>query len=70
MQNQSFFMVYVENSNAPDYRHATLQGAETEAQRLAKLHCKKTYVLCSVKSFEVVEFKITDCRPKIDEIPF
>lgn len=63
-------MVYLEYERTPAYRHATLQGAEIEAQRLAKQYGKKAYVLCSIKSFEVVEFQIKDCRPQIEDLPF
>jgi len=70
MQRQSFFMVYMENCSTPTYRHATIEGAENEAKRLAKLHNRKTFVLCAIKSFEIIEFKIEDCRPEIDELPF
>lgn len=70
MTNQSFFMVFLENERTPAYKHATLNGAEEEAKRLSKLFKKKAYVLCSLKSFEIVEFKETDCRPDIDGLPF
>lgn len=36
MDNQHFFMVYLENERTPTYRHSTLEGAETEAKRLAR----------------------------------
>jgi hypothetical protein len=70
MANQSFYMVYLENERVPTYRHATLKGAEIEAQRLAKQYGKKAFVLCSVKSFEIVEFQINDCRPELEDLPF
>lgn len=70
MKNQHFFMVYLEEESTPTYRHVTLDGAEQEAKRLAKKYGKKAYVLCSLKSFEVNEFTIKDCRPEIDELPF
>jgi len=70
MQNQHFFMVYLENERTPTYRHATLNGAEEEAKRLSKQYGKKAFVLCSLKSFEIVEFKVTDCRPDVYELPF
>jgi hypothetical protein len=69
MVNQYFFMVYLENERTPTFRHATLQGAETEAKRLSKLHNKKAYVLCSLKSFQLSEFVVTDMRPD-DFLPF
>jgi len=70
MTNQSFFMVYVENERTPTYKHATLNGAEEEAKRLSKQLGKKAYILCSLKSFELQEFKINDCRPEVDDLPF
>ena len=70
MKNQSFFMVFLENERNPSYRHATLDGAEQEAKRLSKQYSKKAWVLCSLKSVEIVEYKIEDCRPDIDELPF
>lgn len=69
MANQSFFMVYLENESTPTFRHATLKGAEIEAQRLSKLHNKKSYVLCTLKSFQLTEFIVTDMRPS-DDLPF
>lgn len=69
MQNQYFFMVYLQDERTPTYKHATLDGAEQEAKRLSKLYGKKAFVLCSLKSFEIVEFKETDCRPD-SELPF
>jgi hypothetical protein len=70
MKNQHFFMVYLENESTPTFRHATLDGAETEAKRLSKQYGKKAFVLCSLKSFEIVEFQVKDCRPDIDDLPF
>ena len=70
MKNQHFFMVFLEDERTPTYRHATLDGAEQEAKMLSKQYGKKAFVLCSLKSFEVNEFTIKDCRPEIDELPF
>lgn len=64
-----FFMVYVQGEHTPTRKHLSLSDAEQEAKRLAKLLNKKAYVLCSLKSFEINEFKIEDCRPD-DELPF
>lgn len=69
MENQFFFMVYLENGRAPLFVYTTLESAETEAKRLAKEYRKKAFVLCSLKSFEVNEFTIKDCRPDSD-LPF
>ena len=71
MKNQHFFMVYLQDERTPTYRHATLDGAEQEAKRLSKQYGKKAFVLCSLKSFEIAEFKVEDCRPDIIyELPF
>lgn len=70
MTNQHFFMVFLQDERTPAYRHATLNGAEEEAKRLSKQYGKKAFVLCSLKSFEINEFTIKDCRPDIDELPF
>jgi len=63
-------MVYLENGNNPAFMHTTLVSAENEAKRLSKLNNKKAYVLCSLKSFEIVEFKVEDCRPDVTDLPF
>lgn len=70
MDRQTFFMVYLQDGNTPTHRHATLNGAEEEAKRLAEQFGKKAWVLCALKSFEIVKFKETDCRPPIDDLPF
>ena len=70
MTNQHFFMVFLENERTPTYTHDTLDGAEQEAKRLSKQYGKKAFVLCSLKSFEIVEYKVKDCRPDIGELPF
>jgi len=63
-------MVYVDGNNAPVVRYSVMSLAETEAKRLAKLTGKKAFVLASIKSIEVNEFKIEDCRPDGDDLPF
>jgi len=70
MSKEVFFMVYLENERTPAYKHINMESAEMEAKRLSKVYGKKAFVLCSLKSFEIVEFKIEDCRPKIDDLPF
>lgn len=70
MKNPCFFMVFIENGGAPTYRHATLNLAEQEAKRLAKLTGEKAFVLCSLKAFEVIEFKESDYRPETEDLPF
>ena len=68
--SNSFFMVFLEGGNTPSYQHQTLLSAQTEAQRLCKLHNKKAYVLCTLKSYEINEFLVKDCKPEIDDLPF
>lgn len=71
MNEKTFYMVFLENGGAPSYKHETLQSAETEAKRLSKVHSRKAFVLCTIKSFELVEFKVEDCRPvQISDLPF
>lgn len=69
MTTQPFFMVYLENEKTPTFIHTTLDSAENEAKRLARIYKKKAFVLCSIKSFEINEFTINDCRPESD-LPF
>lgn len=73
--NLSFYMVYVEGESTPTYKHISLKSAEIEAKRLAKQLHKKAYVLASVKSFEIIEFKEESCVPdelsnETDSLPF
>ena len=70
MLNQHFFMVFLEGQGAPTYQHDNLLGAEQEAKRLSKKYGKKAFVLCILKSFEVLEFQENDCRPDPDWLPF
>lgn len=71
MSAQPFFMVYVEGQSSPAYKHENLNSAEAEAKRLAKTLGRKAYVLCSIKSFALIDFVIEDCRPETDgDIPF
>lgn len=70
MKGEVFYMVYLENERSPAFKHKNLESAETEAKRLSKMYGKKAFVLCSLKSFEIVEFKMEDCRPSIEDLPF
>ena len=70
MNINQFFMVYLENQGAPSFKHTTLEDAEQEAKRLSKQFSKKAFVLCSLKSFEINEFTVTDCRPDLEGLPF
>lgn len=70
MENKAFYMVYMEGQNTPSYKHLSIEAAENEAKRLCKLHKMKCYILCSIKSLEINEFQIEDCRPDTYELPF
>ena len=70
MEKNVFFMVYLENERTPVYKHSNLESAETEAKRLSKAYGKKAFVLCSLKSFEIIDFKVEDCRPDSSDLPF
>lgn len=70
MSIEPFYMVYLEGGNTPAFKHNDLENAENEAKRLAKIHEKKAFVLCSIKSIEIVKFKIEDCRPYGEDLPF
>ena len=59
----TFYMVYVQDGNAPTYKHPTLESAEQEAKRLTQLLNKPAYVLCSIKCIELNVYNITDLRP-------
>lgn len=66
--NSTFYMVFVDGERTPAVCYRDPANAEQEAKRLAKLTGKKSFVLCSLKSFEVIEFKETDLRPS--DLPF
>lgn len=55
MTTQPFFMVYLENEKTPTFIHTTLDSAENEAKRLARIYKKKALVLCSIKSLDKKE---------------
>lgn len=69
MKDQPFYMVYLQDEDSPTYKHDSLESAEKEAKRLSKSFRKKAFVLCSLKSFELIEFIINDCRPN-EDLPF
>jgi len=68
--SQAFYMNYVEGENSPVVTYSHPDRAETEAKRLAKSTGKKVFILTTYKSIEVNEFKIEDCRPDGDDLPF
>lgn len=71
MEQNHFFMVYMEGRQNPTCRHKTIESAEKEAKRLAEVHGLKTFVLCTLKSFKVNKFDVQNCTPPdFDNLPF
>ena len=68
MENQSFYMVFVEGGSA--FKHSSLEAAEKEAKRLAESLSKKAWVMATIKSFETVKWDVKDCRPFGEDLPF
>ena len=68
-----FYMVYAEGQSAPTYKHALMEQATKEADRLSKLLNTKTYVLAAVMEIrpEVVTSAvgIDDMEYQVD-LPF
>ena len=64
---KKFYMVFLENRNTPTFKHESFKSASDESKKLARLHKKKAYVLGTIKSFELNEFKEEDVR--VDELP-
>lgn len=68
-----FFMVYLEGQQTPTFKHEELAEAEKEAKRLTDKFQLKSYVLATIKSFQLPEkFVVEDIRPfgVIDDLPF
>jgi hypothetical protein len=70
MENNFFFMVFVEGQHTPAFKHPTLEAAEKEAKRLAEFLNKKAWVLTTIKSVSILKWHVEDCRPSIDDLPF
>lgn len=61
MDNEIFYMVFIEGGNSPTHRHLTLKSAEDECRRLVKKTGSKGIILQSVKSIQLMpEFLETD----------
>lgn len=60
-------MVYLENQQTPTFRHNTYLSALNEAKRLAKQFNLKAYILMSIESVELNEFKTERIN---DDLPF
>ena len=68
-----FYMVYTEGQSAPTYKHALMEQATKEADRLSKLLNTKTYVLAAVMEIrpEVVTSAVgIDDMEKQEDNPF
>lgn len=66
---EPFYMVFLEGCGTPTRKHPNIGEASAEAARLSKVHGKKAYVLCTIKSLETMEVKTEDLRPDHD-LPF
>lgn len=68
MEPKEFYMIYVEGQDSPTRKHLTYQDAEKEAERLARMMHKKTYILGTIEYFEVNDIIRTKCN--VGELPF
>lgn len=68
MEPKEFYMIYVEGQNSPTRKHLTYQDAKEEAERLARLTHRKTYILGTIEYFEVNDIIRTKCN--VGELPF
>lgn len=68
--NEPFWLVWNPARDKPQHRHSTLDGANREAERLARANPGETFiVLESVSALVVDNIQRTDLRPVL-EIPF
>ena len=68
MEQTRFYMIFVEGQNGPTRKHPTYQDAKKEAERLARLMRRKTYILGMIECFEVNDIIRTKCN--VSELPF
>lgn len=68
VEQTRFYMIYVEGQNGPTRQHLTYQDAKKEAERLARLMRRKTYILGTIECFEVNDIIRTKCN--VSELPF
>lgn len=71
---ERFLMIYVEGGNTPTQKYDLSKPHEidmckAEARRLAKFTGRKAYILNTVRSVEVNEFKEIDLATT-DDLPF
>ena len=71
MQNgEPFWLVWSPDGGAPTHKHATLESAAGEAERLARRNSGQTFIVMeSVSAVVVDNIQRTDLRPR-EEIPF
>lgn len=68
MEQKGFYMIYVEGQNSPTRQHLTYEDARYEAERLARLMHRKTYILGTIECLEINDIKTTNCC--VDPLPF
>jgi len=70
MQTNPFWLVWNPSAGCPLYKHSSLESAEVEAQRLARMNRGQEFiVLESVSGHSVMDVVSTDLRPQF-EPPF
>ena len=69
MNEQTFYMVFVEGGNAPTYRHSSYELALAEAKRLSSTLQKKAWVLEAISRVQKIEFEVTPLVSR-DDLPF
>lgn len=70
MNEQIFFMVFIEGKDNPAHKHTTKESAEFECRRLVKITKRKGYVLKVIRSIELhPEFIENDFIENVD-LPF
>lgn len=52
----SFWMLYAEGRESPNFKHGTLESAQAEAERLAEKLNTKVYVLQAVEQVSLHKF--------------
>lgn len=63
-----FYMIYVEGQNSPTRKHLTFDEARKEAERLARMMHKKTYILGTIECVEVNDIVRTNCA--VGQLPW
>ena len=66
-----FWFVWNPMGNMPRFRHDTEDSAHREAQRLAREHPGRVFVvLQSVSAYQSTALQVIDLRPPSDVIPY